>query len=69
MKLSANFHEEIIPLEVVNEVIEVIENNKKSFIDVSLETCTNNGFQSQNIMNIFSYGTFKKNRFHLIFVS
>jgi hypothetical protein len=60
MKLSANFHEEIISLETVNEVIEIIENNKKYFKDVSSKTCTNNGFQSQNIINIFSMELLKK---------
>ena len=77
MKLSANFHEEIISLEVVNEAIEIIENNKKYFIDKSFETCTENGFQSQNIINIFSrkllkkiisFNNFFKKTFHIHYI-
>jgi len=54
------FHEEIISLKVIDEIINIIETNKKHFIDVSSETCTNNGFQSQNIVNIFNLELLKK---------
>jgi hypothetical protein len=54
------FHEETISLKVVDEVINLIEHYKKYFTDESSKTCTNNGFQTQNIINIFNIELLKK---------
>lgn len=46
--------------DVVKEITNIININKNKFLDVSNNTCTENGFQSNNIVNFFNENLKKK---------
>lgn len=52
------FKETIIPEETIKDILSLI--NKYNFKDISNESCTKNGYQTPNIVNIFNEDILKK---------